>query len=146
MKRNLRKLLVSALMLGLIGSWTDGLQASAGRSDDAFNIIISRVGGAYLLFAGKFGGEVSKKEIESQHELTVEGCAKGSKIFKYTLVVTKGGQSSTYQSSSAMLTSEMQTKLRSLSAGDSFEFSQVRAYLPNGKDVVDVSAKKFFVI
>jgi hypothetical protein len=40
----------------------------------------------------------------------------------------------------------MQNKLKSLSAGDYFEFSQIKAYLPNGKDVVEVSAKKYFVI
>jgi hypothetical protein len=104
------------------------------------------VGGAFLLYAGKFGGDVNKKEIAEQRELAVDGCAKGSKIFKYTLVVTKGGQSFTYQASSNTLTTEMQTKLKSLSAGDSFEFSQIKAYLPNGKDVVDVHAKKFFVV
>jgi hypothetical protein len=108
--------------------------------------VSSTLGGAYLLYAGKFGGEVNKKEIAEQRELAVDGCAKGSKIFKYTLVITKGGQSFTYQASSNVLTSEMQTKLKTLAAGDSFEFSQIKAYLPNGKDVVEVHSKKFFVV
>ena len=108
--------------------------------------VASDVGGAFLLFAGKFGGEVNKKEIAEQNDLAVDGCAKGSKIFKYTLIVTKGGQSFTYNATSNVLTSEMQTKLKTLTAGDSFEFSQIKAYLPNGKDVVEVHSKKFFVV
>ncbi len=146
MKRNLKKLVATALMFGFIGSWTGRLVAFPeviANRDSSVSVVL---GGAYLLFAGKFGGDVSKKEIESQRDLAVDGCAKGSRIFKYTLVVNKGGQSSTYQSSSNVLTSEMHSKLKSLSAGDYFEFSQIKAYLPNGKDVVEVSAKKYYVI
>ena len=146
MKRNLEKLAIMALMLGLIGSWTARLVASPVSKKKVDSSVSSVLGGAYLLFAGKFGGDVSKKDIEAQRELAVDGCAKGSRIFKYTLVVTKAGQSTTYQSASNVLTGEMLNKLKNLSAGDYFEFSQVKAYLPNGKDVVDVSTKRFFVI
>lgn len=40
----------------------------------------------------------------------------------------------------------MIAQLKSLSKGDSFEFQRTKAHLPNGKDVVDVHAKKFIVV
>ncbi len=104
------------------------------------------VGGAYLVFAGKFGGEVSKNEISGQTELKVDGCAKGSRIFEYTIHIKKGGKTSKLSNHSNALTSEMLAALKSLSKGDEFEFSNTKAYLPNGKDVVDVHAKKFMVV
>lgn len=103
------------------------------------------LGGAYLVFAGKRGGVVSKKEIDVQRELAVEGCAKGSKIFKYTLQITKGGTTTSYKADSHTLTAEMQTSLKSLTKGDSFEFVEIKAYLPDGKEVVNVWGEKFVV-
>lgn len=104
------------------------------------------VGGAYLVFAGKFGGEVTQKDIAGQTMLGVEGCAKGSRIFRFTLEINKSGKTSTFTGNSNMLSNEMATKLRSLSTGDSFEFKKMKAYLPNGKDMVDVHGKKFVVV
>lgn len=103
------------------------------------------VGGAYLIFAGKFGGEITPQEIQGQTSLGVDGCAKGSRIFQYTLEVTKNGKMSSYQASSNELTKEMISQLRSLSARDEFEFKKIKAYLPNGKDVVDVRGNAFIV-
>lgn len=103
-------------------------------------------GGAYVVFAGKFGGDITRKEIESNTEVKVEGCAKGSRIFQFTLSVTKGGKTSTLTNKSNLLTDEMAAQLKSLSKGDSFEFQQTKAYLPNSKDVVDVHGKKFVVV
>lgn len=103
-------------------------------------------GGAYVVFAGKFGGDITQKEIESHSEVKVEGCAKGSRIFQFTLCVTKNGKTSTLTNKSNILTDEMATQLKSLSKGDSFEFQQTKAYLPNSKDVVDVHGKKFVVV
>lgn len=40
----------------------------------------------------------------------------------------------------------MRDLLQSLSEGDRFEFKQIKAYLPNGKDKVDVFAKPFKVV
>lgn len=103
-------------------------------------------GGAYAIFSGKFGGEITKKEIAEHQKLSVDGCAKGSRIFKFTLEVTKNGKTSSFQNDSNVLTKEMITKLKELSPGDAFEFTKTKAYLPNGKDVVDVHGKKFVVV
>ena len=103
-------------------------------------------GGAYCLFANKFGGEISEKDLLDYNELDIKGCASGSKIFKYTLVIIKSGQKTIYQGKSKFLTDAMLTKLRSLSAGDEFIFIDMRAHLPNGNGNVDVSVRKFFVV
>ena len=146
MKQPFRKFFFSTLLLTISLGFSSPIKAVPGMYLTNTSSVSSALGGAYLLFAGKFGGEVNKKEISEQRDLAVDGCAKGSKIFKYTLVINKSGQSYTYRADSNVLTSEMQTKLKSLTAGDSFEFSQIKAYLPNGKEVVDVHAKKFFVV
>jgi hypothetical protein len=146
MKLKFKNHLFYTLAICLAFSAFEGLQAFSGKTGLPGLSATATVGGAYLLFAGRFGGEVSKKEIAEQKELAVEGCAKGSRIFQYTLVVTKGNQTFTYKASSNALTMEMQAKLKSLAAGDSFEFTQIKAYLPDGKDVVDVHGKKFNVI
>lgn len=146
MKLFLKNHLFYALAICLSFSLAGGVFAAPGTSGLPMYDVPNVVGGAFLLFAGKFGGDVTRKEIAEQRELAVDGCAKGSKIFKYTLVVTKGSQTFTYQASSNILNTEMQGRLKSLAAGDSFEFTQIKAYLPNGKDIVEVHGKKFFVV
>lgn len=108
--------------------------------------VSSSIGGAYLVFADKMGGEISPKTIRTQCELAVAGCAKGSKIFTFTLVITKSGKRTTMKTNSNELTAAMRDLLQSLSTGDSFEFKRIEAYLPNGKDKVDVFAKPFRVV
>lgn len=104
-------------------------------------------GGAYLVFAKKMGGEISTKALSSACELGVAGCAKGSRIFSFKLVVIKAGKRTSFPiHSSNTLTKAMQASLGSLKAGDTFEFKQIKAYLPNGRDQVDVFAKRFEVI
>jgi hypothetical protein len=103
-------------------------------------------GGAYAVFAGKFGGDITKKEIAENQKLSVEGCARGSEIFKFTLNITKNGKTNSYQSESNILNKELISKLKELSPGDAFEFTKTKAYLPNGKDVVDVHGRKFVVV
>lgn len=103
-------------------------------------------GGAYVVFAGKFGGEVSQQEIGTQTEVQVEGCAKGARIFDFTLAITRNGKTSTLTGRSNVLTSDMRTQLQSLTKGDAFEFRNTKAYLVNSKDVVDVHARKFMVV
>ena len=107
---------------------------------------IFEVGGAYLVFAGKYNGEIKKSEIANQKELGVEGCAKGSRIFKFTLEVKKNGALSTMYAESNLLTNEMLTKLKSLSTGDTFEFKALKAYSVDHKDVIDVHGGKFTVV
>jgi hypothetical protein len=103
-------------------------------------------GGAYLIFAGKFGGEITQKEIAEHQAVTVDGCAVGSRIFKFTLDITHSGKTTSLQSESSKLTRTMVTQLSSLQPGDQFEFRKIKAYLPNGKDIVDVMGKKFVVV
>ena len=104
------------------------------------------IGGAFLVFAGKHGGNISKSELRGQTELKVDGCAKGSKIFAFTLEVNHKGKVSKLQAKSNVLTTDMVTALNGLNAGDSFEFTSTKAYLPNGKDEVDVHSQKFVVV
>ena len=103
-------------------------------------------GGAYVIFAGKYGGEITRKEIESHSEVKVDGCAAGSKIFQFTLSITKGGQTTMLTGQSGVLTGEMLNRLKNLSKGDSFEFQNTKARLPNDGDVVNVHGKKFVVV
>ena len=146
MKNKVMHLLCLPLML-LPVSFLAGISVPATISPvDLEATVEADYGGAYVIFAGKFGGEITQKEIASHSEIKVEGCAKGSRIFQFTLRVTKGGKTSTLTNKSNSLTGEMVTQLKSLSKGDSFEFQQTKAYLPNGKDVVDVVGKKFIVV
>ena len=103
-------------------------------------------GGVYLVFAGKYGGEITKQEMDSQTELKVEGCHKGAWISGFTLLITKNGQTSTLMGNSYVLTADMRSKLKSLAKGDQFEFRNAKAHLPNSKDVVDVRGSKFVVV
>src|SRR5258706_6594559 len=89
------------------------------------------LGGAFLVFAGRYGGEIKKNELTSEKELKVEGCVKGAKIISYTLEVTKKGKKSSMDASSNMLSNDMVAKLQSLEPGDTFEFKGIRAYLAN---------------
>ena len=136
-----------ATLLFLLGSsfvnQTGSLETTNGSSDA---MITAPFGGAIVAFAGKFGGEITKQEIAGQTAVKVEGCAKGSRIFDITLSVRKGSQTITLKSNSGVLTKEMQANLNSLSKGDSFEFKNTRAYLPNSKDVVDVHGRTFIVV
>lgn len=105
------------------------------------------VGGAYLVFAQKMGGKVTPKALKSACELGVAGCAKGSRVFSFKLTITHEGKRTTYEvNSSNELSAEMKSSLARLRAGDSFQFKQIKAYLPNGRDKVDVFAKRFEVV
>lgn len=104
------------------------------------------VGGAYLTFADKFGGTVTQRDLNRTNEIGVAGCAKGSKIFQFKLVITKDGKTTSWEGTSPRLTKSMLTVLRSLSKGDEFIFKKVKAYLPDGESAVDVWGKEFMVI
>ena len=98
-------------------------------------------GGAYLTLAGKFGGNISQAELEAECKLGIEGCAKGSKIFKYSLYI----QDKVYKGSSHSLSDEALAHLKKLEKGDEFHFESIRAKLPEGRNV-DVLARKFTVV
>ena len=102
-------------------------------------------GGAYLVFAGKFGGTLTQKDIAKTKSLGVDGCAKGSKIYTFDLKITKNGKTTTYHGNSDQLTEEMHTQLQKLSIGDEFIFKNTKAKLPK-EGTVDVWAKKFTIV
>lgn len=106
---------------------------------------IEKVGGAYLTIADKFGGEISKKEIENNKTLGVEGCAKGSKITKYTIHIKSTGKTLTVKSDSNELNSKILTFIKGLKKGDTIIFKNVKAKLPTG-ELVDVHCRKFSIV
>jgi hypothetical protein len=103
------------------------------------------LGGAYLMFAGKFGGELTHEDIVATNLLDVEGCAKGSVIYQFDLKVTKNGKTTTFHGKSNQLTQEMHAQLKQLTVGDEFTFKNTKARLPK-EGTVDVWAKKFIII
>jgi hypothetical protein len=146
MKKNFRNFMFSSAMLLLTYPFVQGpAMLHDVTSQESMGSEMS-FGSAYLMFAGKFGGEITKREIEEQTAVSVDGCATGSRIFKFTLDVTKGGKMTSLEGGSSVLTKEILSSLKSLSKGDEFEFRKSKAYLPNGKDVVDVQGKKFVVV
>ena len=104
------------------------------------------LGGAYLTYADKFGGEVTKEDLTTCQEVKVVGCAAGSKIVQLNLHISKGGKAISHQSDTGNLTKEMVRDLGSLQTGDTFEFKKIRARLPGKKSVVDVATRKFVVV
>jgi hypothetical protein len=102
-------------------------------------------GGAYLMFAGKFGGDLTKQELKEHSKLDSEGCAKGSKILTYTLEIKTQGKVSIIQSDSDQLSKDALATLRSLEKGDEFIFKNMKAKLPTGS-TVDVMGRKFIVV
>ncbi len=127
----------------LLGSAFTSQSASTTAGDTDF---IVSYGGAYVMFAGKYGGEIPRSEIAGQTEIKVEGCVTGARIFDFTLAITKGGKTRMLRAKSNVLTADMQTQLKSLNKGDVFEFQHTKAYLANGRDVVDARGSKFIVI
>lgn len=102
-------------------------------------------GGAYLTYAGKFGGELTTTDLKENSTLGIEGCAKGSKILKYTLEVTSKGKTQLVKSENDQLSKEALNLLRSLEKGDEFIFKNMKAELPTG-GTVDVMGRKFVVV
>ncbi|HZV69415.1 MAG TPA: hypothetical protein VFG10_07725 [Saprospiraceae bacterium] len=144
MKITIKNLLFSVVIICLSSSFVSGPVMNDPITKEGISTAIT-FGGAYLYFAGKYGGEIKKKDLAGQKELKVEGCAKGSKIISYTLEINKRGTKSAFSGRSNVLSDEMVTKLQGLEPGDTFEFKEVKATMPNTKDVVDVHGQKFVV-
>jgi len=103
------------------------------------------IGGAYLTFAGEFGGEITLNKMSITNKLGVAGCASGSLITKFTLKIKRQHKRVlTYKGTSHLFNKQLTSILTELKAGDSFEFSKVRAKLPTGGSV-DVVCRKFTV-
>ncbi|MBI5917738.1 MAG: hypothetical protein HY842_20395 [Bacteroidetes bacterium] len=146
MKNTIKNFLLSATALFLTCSFAESPAAYDAATTGKSARSEMPVGGVYVVFAGKYGGEITKKEMTGQRELRVEGCHKDSKIVKFTLEVTKGGKTTSLQAESNVLTQEMLTKLNALSPGDKFEFKNSRAYLSDNKVTVDARGSKFVVV
>ena len=80
--------LISLMIVGL------GMNSQAHIGDTPIDSMISEVniGGAYALFANKLGGEIAQNQLGQYEVLEVAGCAKGSKIFQFTLYITRNGK------------------------------------------------------
>lgn len=105
-----------------------------------------KIGGAYLTFAGKFGGSITEEKIKKVSSLGVDGCASGSLITRFTLKIKRKKQrTQVFKGKSHVLDNKVKTALKSLKIGETFEFSSVKARLPKG-GMVDVFCKKFIVV
>jgi hypothetical protein len=105
-----------------------------------------KVGGAYLTFAGEFGGEITLKKIKATNMLGVAGCASGSLIKKFTVKIhRKNKRTQTFNGKSHLLTKQIKSALKEMKSGDTFQFSRVTARLPTG-GIVDVTCRTFRVI
>ncbi len=140
MKKHFGNFLLAGALLLLTCSFTQGPTSGITLTD------ATPVGGAYLTFAGKFGGNITQKEIAAHQDLGVDGCARGSRIYQFTIDITKGGKTTTLNATTNVLNKDMLARLKGLAPGDTFEFRETKAYLPNGKDKVDVHSKKFVVV
>ena len=108
--------------------------------------ISEKMGGAYAMFAGKFGGEVTQKDLKETKTIEIAGCASGSTITKYQLIIKKKGKKTVkIDGKSSQLNEEMRKELQALSAGDTFVFEYMKAKLPSG-GTVDVWCKTFTVV
>ncbi|MCH8231530.1 MAG: hypothetical protein IIB82_02615 [Bacteroidetes bacterium] len=102
-------------------------------------------GGAYATFGGKFGGDITSKDLMFNSEVGVAGCAAGSLIYKFSLHVNSDGKSKVFKGTSHVLTDEMLKSMRSLKQGGTFEFKDIKAHLPSGSDI-DVLGRTFIVV
>ena len=146
MKNNVLQCFAFTVLLLMASSFTkQPVPAEALPTGQALNASVP-LGGAWVLFAGKTGGELTRQQISTQNELFVDGCDKGAQITGFTLHFTKSGKTSTLSSRSNTLTYEMRYMLKSLAKGDQFEFKNTKALLSNGRDMVDVRGSKFVVV
>ena len=115
------------------------------NSSASYDCSVAVVGGAYLTFAGKFGGEISQEELASTTELGIEGCARGSRIYAFNLEIKSGGKVKKVKGESYKLTHEVLKTLSELKAGDTFEFKEIKAHLPTGGKI-DAIGRVFTVV
>ncbi len=146
MKTVVSNLLLVALVIGISSGFVNKPVATDVISVHDVVSVESPVGGAFLIFAGKNGGNIKMSELQGQTELSVDGCAMGSRIFTFALEINDSSRIKTLQAKSNVLSKEMVVALKGLAAGDSFEFKAMKAYLPDGKEMVEVHGKKFLIV
>lgn len=139
-------LLLTAILALFFCAFTDGPRSDIQLATESITTDALPFGGAYLVFGKKYGGDISKKQFVGIRKLGVDGCAAGSRIFTYKLQITHAGKTTYYSADTNELSDEMVAKLKSLKTGDTFQFKKIKAYLPNGKDVVDVHSREFVVV
>jgi len=141
LKSSLAAFLLSVLFLFISAPTTgSGLTLLCdGESDTEF------MGGAYATFAGKFGGDITQKELILNSEVGVAGCAVGSLIYKFSLHVSSDNKTRVFKGTSHLLTRDMLKSLRSLKQGDTFEFKGIKGHLPSGSEI-EVLGRIFTVV
>jgi len=116
------------------------------KNNSAIEIAAIKIGGAYLTFAGEFGGEITLERMSTTNKLGVAGCAAGSLITKFTLKIKRQHKRvETFKGTSHLLNEQLKSVLKELKSGDTFEFSKVSAKLPTGNSV-NVVCRTFRVI
>lgn len=146
MKSTIQSSLFAALLLCLFAAFANNAHAAAKPVGNP-NIAKLDVGGGFLVFCGKRGGTIAKKDFVGKSSLQIEGCPGASEtiINRFTLEIVKGGKTTILQSKTDHLTNEMVAQLKTLSSGDSFEFKKVWARWPNSQDTYQVRTEKFTV-
>ncbi|MCC6727565.1 MAG: hypothetical protein IT258_23875 [Saprospiraceae bacterium] len=146
MKNTIQHSLLAALVLCLFAAFANDVHAAA-MPVGKLVVTDYEMGGGYLVFCGKSGGKIAKKDFAGKTSLQIDGCPGASEtiITSFSLEIVKGGKTAILQSKTDSLTSEMVTQLKTLSPGDSFEFKKVWARWPNSKDTYQVRTEKFTV-
>jgi hypothetical protein len=114
-------------------------------SISSWAVKLDEMGGAYLIFAEKFGGKVYNKDLKIHKTIGVSGCATGSKIIQFNMRISQNNKVHIFSGKSGVLSTDILKVLSNLSKGDSFSFDHVKARLPDQKSIVDVSTKTFYV-
>ncbi len=116
------------------------------KNNSAIERAAIKIGGAYLTFAGEFGGEITLERMSTTNKLGVAGCAAGSLITKFTLKIKRQHKRvQTFKGNSHLLNEQLKSVLKELKSGDTFAFSKVSAKLPTGNSV-NVVCRTFRVI
>lgn len=141
MKNTIHFSLLTAIVLCLFTAFSTTTHAAAMPIGDD-------LGGGHLVFCGKTGGKIAKKDFVGKSSLQLEGCPGASEtiITSFTLEIVKGGKTTSLKGTSNRLTNEMVAQLKALSPGDSFEFKQMMARWPNSQDTYQVRTEKFTVV
>lgn len=147
MKSTIKSFLLAALMFGIFAAFTNNAHAAAMPKYQPIAVKFE-VGGGHLVFCGKTGGKIAKKDFAGKTSLQIEGCPGASEtiITSFTLEIVKGGKATALKGTSNRLTNEMVAQLKALSPGDSFEFKKMWARFPNSQDTYQVRTEKFTVV
>ncbi len=147
MKNGFKSLATFLFLVGVVGQVQSKAINIPCEADNTASLdcVANLPGGAYLTFAGKFGGEINKSELSSTTELGIAGCAVGSKIYDFSLKINFGGETVSFKGDTYVLSKEILKNLRELTPVDTFEFTEIKAYLPSGSKI-DALGRIFTII